>query len=243
MRKIEVTAKTVDHAIEKGLQMLGATMEQIDMVVLEKPSMLKRAKIEITFYETEEEREQAKVSKVEASTVITKIKKAKPIIRDKKVREDLTDIEKEVITNLTVFLQDLINVLDVQGEITHKVLGDDIYMIMTGKRLGVLIGHHGTTLEALQNLINGITKNKFENYKKKVFLDIENYRQKRIITLQSLAKRMATRVVKSQRNVKLEPMNSFERRIIHSTLQEIPNISTHSEGVDPRRYLVITYKP
>lgn len=241
MRKIIAEAKTVDLAIEKGLQMLGATKDQVDIEVLEKETMLKKAKVELVFYETEEEREQAG-NKLNSKQVITKIKKA---TFDKKVRterKELTEVEQEITTYLTDFLNETMRILNVEGSVHSKVLDDDLYMIMEGASLGVLIGHHGSTLEAVQNLINAAVKNKFDNYRKKIFLDIENYRQKRIATLQSLAKRMAVNVVQRKKRLKLEPMNSFERRIIHATLQEIPGITTYSEGREPRRYLVIDYK-
>lgn len=243
MRKIIAEAKTVELAIEKGLQMLGATKDQVAIEVLEKETMLKKAKVEITLFETEEERAAATNSQTQAKQALTKIKKATFDKTEQVERTELTELENSVVEELTTFLNEIMAILKVEGTVAHKVLNDDIYMIMEGASLGVLIGHHGSTLEAVQNLINAIIKNKFDKYRKKVFLDIENYRQKRISTLQALAKRMATKVVQMKRGLKLEPMNSFERRIIHSTLQEIPGLTTHSEGVEPKRYLVIDYQP
>ena len=116
-----------------------------------------------------------------------------------------------------------------------------MYFIIEGKELGVLIGHHGDTLNATQTLVNAIVKNEFEEYRKRVFVDIENYRSKRTDSLTALAKRMATKVVQVKKSLKLEPMSSFERRIIHTALQGISNITTHSEGEEPNRCLVIDY--
>ncbi len=243
MRKIVAEAKTVELAIEKGLQMLSATREQVTIEVLEKETMLKKAKVELTLFETEEEKAEAVNNQTQAKQVLTQIKKASFEKKDGVERADLSKLENTVVDDLTTFLNDIMNILKIEGQVSYKVLDDDLYMIMEGASLGVLIGHHGNTLEAVQNLINAIIKNKYDKYKKKIFLDIENYRQKRIDILQALAKRMATKVVQMKKGLKLEPMNSFERRIIHSTLQEIPGLSTHSEGVEPKRYLVIDYQP
>ena len=106
--------------------------------------------------------------------------------------------------------------------------------------MGSIIGYRGSALEALQHLLNIIIGNKTQ-YKKRVFLNIENYRQKREETLKSMAERIAKKVIESQRRCKLEPMSSFERRIIHAYLNEREHVFTRSEGVEPNRYLIIEY--
>ena len=117
---------------------------------------------------------------------------------------------------------------------------------ITGEGSGILIGHHGETLDAIQCLLNlaSIRKSDHETGADyvKISLDIENYRAKREETLRSLARRMAARAVKYKRNVFLEPMNAFERRIIHSELQNVENVSTHSVGTDKNRKIIITYE-
>lgn len=117
---------------------------------------------------------------------------------------------------------------------------------ITGEGSGILIGHHGETLDAIQCLLNlaSIRKSDHETGADyvKISLDIENYRAKREETLRSLARRMAARAVKYKRNVFLEPMNAYERRIIHSELQNVENVSTHSVGTDKNRKIIITYE-
>ncbi len=117
---------------------------------------------------------------------------------------------------------------------------------ITGNGSGILIGHHGETLDAIQCLLNlaSIRKSDHETGADyvKISLDIENYRAKREETLRSLARRMAARAVKYKRNVFLEPMNAYERRIIHSELQNVEFVSTHSVGTDKNRKIIITYE-
>lgn len=131
----------------------------------------------------------------------------------------------------------------------YEIAGDaNLYpaVEITGEGSGILIGHHGETLDAIQSLLNlaSIRKSDHESGADyvKIELDIENYRAKREATLRALAKRMAARAVKYKRNVFLEPMNAYERRIIHSELQGVPYVSTHSVGTDKNRKIIITYE-
>ncbi len=237
MRTIEVTAKNVDAAIEKGLQMLGKTMEEVGINVIDKGSMLKKAKIEVVVFESEEERTEFEAKK---ETTLDKVENEVVLEEEKETRE-LTEEEQAIFEYTKEFFEGLFNVLNVEGKIYAMVANDDLYIKLSGEALGVLIGHHGDTLEATQSFMNTLIRNKFEKYKKRVFLDIEGYREKRKATLQDLASRMAAKVIKNKRSLKLEPMNSYERRIIHYTLQNVEHIGTHSEGVDPNRCLIIDY--
>lgn len=118
-------------------------------------------------------------------------------------------------------------------------------LVIAGEGAGILIGHHGETLDAIQHLVNLSALRRGGNTQKefvKIVVDIEGYREKREETLRALARRMATKAKKYKRNVLLEPMNPYERRIIHSELQGIENISTHSVGSDDNRKIVITYE-
>lgn len=112
---------------------------------------------------------------------------------------------------------------------------------LTGEEMGVLIGKRGQTLDSLQYLVSLVVNKEMEEYIR-VRVDTENYRQRRKETLENLAKNIAYKVKKTRRPVSLEPMNPYERRIIHSTLQNDRCISTHSEGEEPFRRVVVTYK-
>lgn len=135
------------------------------------------------------------------------------------------------------------------GEEFIKTEHEFVYpaIIIDGDDTGILIGHHGETLDAIQYLVNlalyrrnKVEKGGRENIK--ITVDIENYREKREETLRALARRMAARAVKYKKNVFLEPMNPYERRIIHSELQTYPDVATHSVGSDINRKIIITYE-
>ena len=136
-----------------------------------------------------------------------------------------------------------------EGEDFITADGLDVYpaINIVGEDTGILIGHHGETLDAIQYLVNLALYRKAnqggssrENIK--ITVDIENYRAKREETLRALARRMAGRAVKYKKNVFLEPMNPYERRIIHSELQDYPDVDTHSVGSDTNRKIIITYE-
>lgn len=118
-------------------------------------------------------------------------------------------------------------------------------LVISGEGAGILIGHHGETLDAIQYLVNLSALRRGGNTQKefvKIVVDIENYREKREETLRALARRTAAKAQKYRKNVLLEPMNPYERRIIHSELQGVENISTHSVGSDENRKIVVTYE-
>ena len=242
MRVIDVSASSKELAIEKGLQMLGTTLDNVDIVVLEKGSMLKKAKVEITFFENEQEKieyqllkEQKEKNKENTNVVFNELEKEEIV-----ERTELTDEESQIINKLVEFVKEICRIAEVECEVKGKILNNNIYVIVDGEKTGKLIGHHGTTLHSLQVLLNAVVKKNFD-YNKKVFIDIEGYKERRKETVEAFAKKMAMKVLKEKRNLKLEPMNSYERKIIHTILQATDHISTHSEGEEPNRYLVIEY--
>ncbi len=139
------------------------------------------------------------------------------------------------------FLSSVFEKMNVDVDIEKLEDEESIQLKVTGRDSGIIIGRRGETLDALQYLTSLVVNRKNENYKR-VTIDIENYRQKREETLVKLAERLAERVVKYRRNVSLEPMNPYERRIIHSTLQNNNYVETYSVGEDPNRKVVITLK-
>ena len=142
------------------------------------------------------------------------------------------------------FIKTVIADMGLEGLVIGKKAGDndDVVITVDGENAGVLIGHHGETLDALQYLAN-LTANKKVNGEKREFvkitLDIENYRAKRETALRALARRMAAKVVKYKKSVMLEPMNPYERRIIHSEVQSIEGVSTNSIGSENNRRVVM----
>ncbi len=141
------------------------------------------------------------------------------------------------------FLNDVFQAMDMEVEIIIKKSEDEknIDVELKGTEMGVLIGKRGQTLDSLQYLTN-LAVGKQVNEYVKVKLDTEDYRKRRKETLENLAKNIAYKVKRTKRPVSLEPMNPFERRVIHSALQNDRYVSTHSEGEEPYRHVVITLK-
>ena len=139
------------------------------------------------------------------------------------------------------FLTDVLSKMNVAVEIEMTEDDESIMLRITGKDSGIIIGRRGETLDALQYLTSLVVNKQSDDYKR-VTIDIENYRQKREETLVKLTNRLADRVVRYRKSVTLEPMNPYERRIIHSTLQNNNNVETHSVGEEPNRKVVITLK-
>ena len=138
------------------------------------------------------------------------------------------------------FLKDVLNAMGIKTEIHVQDSEENLKITLSGPNMGLLIGHRGETLDSLQYLVSlVINKDNNNRLYKRVILDTENYRVKREETLIRLANRLAEKARSISRSVVLEPMNPYERRIIHSALQENPYVTTHSEGDEPYRKVVI----
>lgn len=162
--------------------------------------------------------------------------KSKPAIIKARKKNDTVD-------NIREFLENVFSAMDMEVTIDIKKAEDDkVYEVeLSGKEMGLLIGKRGQTLDSLQYLIN-LAVNKHSDGYIKVKLDTEDYRQRRKDTLENLAKNIAYKVKRTKRPVSLEPMNPFERRVIHSALQGDRYVETHSEGEEPFRHVVVTLK-
>ncbi len=214
MNWVEKTAKTIDEAVDLALSELNIKKEDGNIEILEEPS---KGFLGI-------------IGSREAKVKVTKIEKA-PV-----AKEDDKDIAHS-------FLREVLDAMDIKGEIRIRVKEESLLIDVAGPRMGILIGRRGQTLDALQYLIAlVVNKNKGRDEYTRVILDTENYRKKREDTLVRLANRLAGRVVKSNRKVELEPMNPYERRIIHFALQDYPGIITYSEGEEPYRKVIIACK-
>ena len=140
------------------------------------------------------------------------------------------------------FLISVLNSMDINADIDIKEENDIIKINLKGPKMGLVIGYRGETLDSLQYLVSLVVNKNQENPYKRVVLDAENYRHKREETLIRVAQKTAYKVKKSGRPYKLEPMNPYERRIIHSALQEYTDINTYSEGEEPFRRIIISLK-
>lgn len=187
----------------------------------------------------EEDVREEKTEKEEASAN-AKEEKSEPV--SVKEKELLAKVEDETIRYVEQFVKDTLKAMDMDVEITSSIDKDGaLYVDMKGENMGILIGKRGQTLDSLQYLANRVA-NKHQSGYVRVKLDTENYRARREETLKHLAKNIAHKVKRNRRPVILEPMNPYERRIIHSTLQSDPYVTTHSEGEEPYRKVVVTLK-
>lgn len=220
--------KTTNEAIEKGLKILNVSKNKVDIKVLENEekrsffSILtpRVVKVQLTLKDVEEEH---KIVKKEIN---------------------LSQEEQDIaLKNVEEFLKEFLNKLEKDEKIEYSIKADKsgVYVNINDKNLGYLIGYRGETLYALQNVLSAIAGKKIEN-KVRVFLDIESYRAKREKTLEELAEKISKTVIKTKKSITLEPMQAYERKIIHSKLQNNELVTTKSIGEEPRRRVVISFK-
>ncbi len=165
-------------------------------------------------------------------------------VRKKKVREERQNLQKVELATIEAcekFVEDVLNAMNMEEVKVTSTVDEEgaLSITMEGKNMGILIGKRGQTLDSLQYLTNRVA-NKMQDGYVRVKLDTEDYRRRRKETLENLAKNIASKVKRTRKTVSLEPMNPYERRIIHSALQSDPAVSTHSEGEEPYRRVVVT---
>lgn len=160
-------------------------------------------------------------------------------------RKKQAKVEVALVTNLSKvakeYLEVVVAAMGIEANIEAKLQENLLNINMTGKDMGILIGRRGQTLDSLQYLTSLVVNKDSEEYVR-VVLDTENYRKKRETTLKDLAEKLAHRVVNTHKKIELEPMNPYERRIIHATLQKNNKIVTYSQGEEPFRKVVIDIK-
>ncbi len=161
---------------------------------------------------------------------------SKPAVIKARVKSSMEDTAKD-------FLKDVFEAMDltVVVNVEYDEVENFMNIELSGDEMGVLIGKRGQTLDSLQYLVSLVVNKNIENYIR-VKVDTENYRQRRKETLENLAKNISYKVKRTKRPVSLEPMNPYERRIIHSALQNDKYVTTYSEGEEPFRHVVVTLK-
>ena len=241
----------IDTAVELALADLKLTIDEVDVTVLEEPSRgffgigSKLALVRVEKKKTQEVKEPEKkekktVEKAEkAQTQKTATPKKEEIKKEIEVKEEnLIPCEDHEALR---FLKEVIKEMGLDLDITAKQGENSLYLDIQGKDSGTIIGKRGQTLDAIQYLTSLVANKESEVYTR-VVVDAENYRAKREKTLEALANRLANKVVKTKRSVKLEPMNPYERKVIHAALHDHPKVVTRSEGQDPYRRVVIELK-
>lgn len=191
--------------------------------------------IETGLSELKKNKEQVKIDILEKPT-----KGFLGLIGTKMARVKLTVVD-DPAGEAIKFLKKVFKAMELEVEYQAEIEGNNLNIVLAGPNMGVIIGRRGQTLDSLQYLVSLVVNKDRETYLK-IFIDTENYREKREETLIRLANKMARKVRKIGKTVVLEPMNPYERRIIHASLQGNPYVQTYSEGEEPYRKVVITIK-
>lgn len=263
LKFIEVTAKTEDEAIAKGLAQLGLDRDDVSVELLERAKTgflgigSVPAKVKLT-YEAPDEPEPAPepVKEAPKAAPAEEKKPAQPKPQSKPAEKK--PVEKSpapkaepaapvagddpVAAAIVKFQTGLFAHMGVEAAPVITKDGDTYQVVLEGPDMGALIGHRGETLDAIQQL-TGYAVNRGRSHRVRIHVDAEGYRARREESLERLARKTAARVVKYRRNVTLEAMNAYERHVIHTALQDYPGVTTYSTGTEPNRRTVVAYDP
>ena len=261
-KTIVITGKTIDEAIENALIQLGLDRDNVSVQVLAqaKPGFLgigaTPAKVEVTYEAPDPKPEAPKVALSSASRSKPKAAPAAKKPAEPKIEQPKAEAPKaapaapkeytpaapgSIEEKIEVFLKGLLEHMGSKAVPHAWKVEDNTYMVeLTGEDLGYLIGRRGDTLDALQHLAN-YTINRGIDGHIRINVDAESYRQKREDSLRRYAHKKAQQVLKAHRRTTLEPMNAYERHVIHATLQDTDRITTYSVGTEPNRRVVIEY--
>ena len=256
MAFVEKTAKTVEEAVAAALKELNITAEEAVIEVLEEGKkgffgmFSKDAKVRVTAKEVVVEETVVETAAPEATPVVetvveTEVKEEAPVATEERVAREPKKfvVSDESVAKAREFLQKVFNAMKIDVVMEKFVNKNDgtVTFKLHGADMGILIGKHGQTLDSLQYLTN-LVANKNSAERVRVIIDVEDYRDRRIETLNRLAYRLADKVKRSGERVALEPMNPHERKIIHMALQNDRRVTTLSEGDEPFRHVVIELK-
>lgn len=248
MDVVEKTGKTVEDAVKAALAELGVSRDEVEVEVLEssKSSILglfggRDAKVRVTVKEAPAPEPEEAVEEPAEAPVLPE--EPADAVAEKEPAEDR---EADLVATGAAAREFLEKIFGAMGMdlIIEKFINrreGEVVLKIHGEGIGVLIGKHGQTLDALQYLTN-LAGNKGRKTWNRVILDAENYRERRRQTLERLAKNLADRVKRTHKKAMLEPMNPYERKIVHMSLQNDPAITTYSEGEEPYRKVVIDLK-
>lgn len=251
MKTVRITAKTIDAAVEEGLKQLGISREEAVVHVVEQPSSglfglihKKLAAVDISAPDEEPAEEKPEEPKTEEKPEEKPEEPAASEAKEKKKSEDFVfnpEEQEKTADEAKKFLESVFQGMHLNVTMERMMNEERILFNLHGEGLGILIGKHGQTLDALQYLTNLAAGKEFHHHYF-ILLDVENYRERRKDTLEALARRLAAKVKRTGEEVRLEPMAAGERRIIHLALQDDGAVTTESEGEAPHRYVVIKLK-
>lgn len=228
MKSTVSSGRTLDTAVEHALKELGLTREQAEVKVLQEGGFLKSFKVEVT--------EKVVVAAEEPSTDTEEVAEAMEQVAD---QADEAEHIGEQTAKIKEFLATVLDKMGIDGVTVHaEEKGEVIALTISGDNATAAIGHRGEVLDALQYLSSLMLNERGSGFRR-VTVDAENYRAKREKTLQRLAQNLEQKVKRTGKAVNLEPMNPYERRIIHTTLQNSKYVTTESDGQGNQRHVVI----
>ena len=263
-KSIEATGKTLDLAIQAGLTKLQMDRDSVSVEVLEQPRSgffgigAVPAKVKLTYEVPDPVPEKkpepvpqpkAEAPKAQPKAPKTELPKPQPKAAPKPQPEmpkpqplpHTPAPEGSVEERIETFMKGLMEHMGSDAIPVATKSGDDTYSVeLQGSSLGMLIGRRGDTLDAIQHITN-YAVNHGQGKRVRINVDAENYRKKREESLIRLANKVAGKVSRSRRNITLEPMNAYERHVIHAALQDYPDVTTYSTGTEPGRRIVVAY--
>ena len=251
MKVVEKTGKTVDEAVQAALEELNVPRDQVEVEILtasSKGSLFglfggREAKVRVTLRDTEVITETGTVKAAAVEAVTETAEALEPVSSSEDDSAKEAEERQAAINDAKEFLQKLFKSMgmDVAIEKFYAKEENGTMFKLHGEGLGVLIGKHGQTLDSLQYLTN-LVANKHCKERIRIILDAENYRKRRQETLERLAKSLASKVKRNGIKAALEPMNPYERKLIHMSLQDDTKVVTYSEGEEPYRRVIIALK-
>ena len=237
--QIEATGKSVEIAIQNGLLECGMKREEVSVKVVDEGGLFKKAKVILSWgeevCEPATEEEQVEEVMPEETEVVEQVEETEEVKVEEKPKRvvDSTRIQEKG----KEFLLGLAKILDENATCDVSVNENEVTFALHGEKLGKFIGFHGENLQAVQVLLSGL-KARGEGALR-LFLDIDGYKANRNQAIIDLANKTAEQAIKIERNIHLDPMNAYERRIVHTTLQEREDVTTESTGEGEKRHVVV----
>ena len=239
--QLEATGKSVEIAIQNGLLECGMKREDVNVKVVEEGGLFKKAKVILSWGESvvPQTEEQIQETNAVEETEIAQEEIVEEVEETVQVEEKV----KRIVDSTRIqeagkeFLLGLAKILDENATCEVSVNENEVSFSLKGEKLGKLIGYHGENLQALQILLSGL-KTRGEGALR-LFLDVDGYKASRNQSIIDLAIKTAEQAIKIERNIHLDPMNAYERRIVHTTLQEREDVTTESTGEGEKRHVVV----
>ncbi len=240
--QIEATGKSVELAIQNGLLECGMKREEVDIKVVEQGGLFKKAKVILSWGETQPEEVEQVEEQVETK-VEENVESEQTEVQESASEKEEVEKKKRVVDTTRVeqrgkeFLLGLAKIVDETATVESSVGENEVTFSVKGENVGKLIGFHGDTLQAIQMLLSGI-KTRGEG-PVRLYVDIDGYKANRNQSIIDIANKTAEQAIKIERNIHLDPMNAYDRRIVHTTLQGRDDVTTESTGEGEKRHVVV----